>query len=508
MSLEERIASTPRVFKLHQRATFNRGGISLEQALQFNDYYDAPTIVALVENGISPKIANNFSKRWVRRYKNKIVEVIKEVIEKGISRDKLQKYPFSLGLDNLFLCVERGIEPRLLRHASKFYHLYTVDEIMQWSEGKYPRDDEFLQRFGNEGMVAFLKGGVMPNWASKFDPRYTIRDICLGYKYGLSPEIANRFVGFSALEATILHRVGISPDLKDNQKERLHKVLAGVPSLNQIKMGENYTLLGIAYHSIVLLNKVEKTAYKLSRKDLEGEAQVLDKIKETVGLHPYLISYKRRFKSGGVNILELEYIEGQTLERILKRKQRDNQQLKTKTVLRYSRDLLYGLDALKEAGVYHRDLWLGNIMIDFEHDNRAVIIDFGEATLEPNAPETGSRKYRGDNDLQTLGQLMYKMATGKNLFNTFPDKSSTVVPDDILATILRTRSDQDVLGERIQEIERNVLDNRLKEVIKYSITTPSRPDNTNFAVDEAYTNVREMLKRYRTDIPMLPKVTA
>lgn len=111
-------------------------------------------------------------------------------------------------------------------------------------------------------------------------------------------------------------------------------------------------------------------------------------------------------------ILRLEYVDGDTIENMLKSGRTFTQQ----EILHFSYDIAHGLYELRQCGIAHRDIHDRNIMIDTEN-NRAVIIDLGAATFVPVKYHRGNRAFGGNNDLLSLGQLMYKMATGANLFN-------------------------------------------------------------------------------------------
>ncbi|MBL7117021.1 MAG: protein kinase family protein, partial [Nanoarchaeota archaeon] len=105
----------------------------------------------------------------------------------------------------------------------------------------------------------------------------------------------------------------------------------------------------------------------------------------------------------------LERISGETLETMLKKESL------LISPFSYGYDILQGIQELRNAEIYHRDLHDRNIMID--EFGEAIIIDLGAATTNPNEVHEQNRLYGGNNDLISLGLLMYKMATGHNLFS-------------------------------------------------------------------------------------------
>ena len=89
--------------------------------------------------------------------------------------------------------------------------------------------------------------------------------------------------------------------------------------------------------------------------------------------HPHINKVLRYFQDNGTAYLVLEYIEGDMLSDLLKRKGRFN----TVGLRRMLDELLDGLDAVHSAGYIHRDVKPANII--FRRDGSAVLLDFGAA---------------------------------------------------------------------------------------------------------------------------------
>jgi len=166
----------------------------------------------------------------------------------------------------------------------------------------------------------------------------------------------------------------------------------------------------------------ENYIYKIG-KDVSKEAELLLKIAEAnkgnlenvVKIkHPENPESQGLQEWLGFQLLNLEYIKGHSLNEEMNKKGK----LPHDQVLRYGRQILNGLTELRNADVHHRDIHPGNIIID-EYLDRAIIIDLGHSTSGDDALE-GNKLFGGNNDLISLGQLMYKMATGDNLFNEGP----------------------------------------------------------------------------------------
>ncbi|NJD10326.1 MAG: hypothetical protein FIB01_07730 [Gemmatimonadetes bacterium] len=133
----------------------------------------------------------------------------------------------------------------------------------------------------------------------------------------------------------------------------------------------------------------------------------------------------------GIRYLAMEYIEGDTLKEILDREGR----MALPRAVELTRQVAEALQAAHEAGVVHRDLKPGNIMICRRPDGReqVKVVDFDIAkgpaeaqgeevtrvgfvvgTPEYMSPEqlTGER-LDGRSDLYSLGVVLFRMLTGQ-----------------------------------------------------------------------------------------------
>ena len=112
-----------------------------------------------------------------------------------------------------------------------------------------------------------------------------------------------------------------------------------------------------------------------SKDDYEwGLARFLDEARTLARFdHPHINKVHRFFKENGTAYLVLEYVEGDMLSDLLKRKGRFNEA----GVRRMLDELLDGLDKVHNAGYIHRDIKPANII--FRRDGGAVLLDFGAA---------------------------------------------------------------------------------------------------------------------------------
>jgi serine/threonine protein kinase/WD40 repeat protein len=180
------------------------------------------------------------------------------------------------------------------------------------------------------------------------------------------------------------------------------------------------------------------------RRRFEREARAIANLN-----HPQICALYDIGREDGIDFLVMEYLEGETLSRRLKRGP-----LKTEQLLRTAIEIATGLDQAHRQGVIHRDLKPGNIMLT---KVGAKLLDFGLAkqaggagaprtlidarggtavphprpteseslteegmilgTLEYMAPEQVEGKDADTRtDIFALGVVMYEMATGRKAF--------------------------------------------------------------------------------------------
>jgi Tol biopolymer transport system component/predicted Ser/Thr protein kinase len=140
----------------------------------------------------------------------------------------------------------------------------------------------------------------------------------------------------------------------------------------------------------------------------------------------------------GIDFLVMQYLEGETLAARLARGR-----LPLDEVLRLASDIATALDRAHRAGVVHRDLKPGNIMLT---KAGAVLLDFGLARVTPSVADSPSaastalasltevgtligtlhymspeqvegREADGRSDLFAFGAVLYEMATGRKAFD-------------------------------------------------------------------------------------------
>lgn len=145
-------------------------------------------------------------------------------------------------------------------------------------------------------------------------------------------------------------------------------------------------------------------------------------------VHPNIITlYEVGYNGRRISYLAMEYVEGESLLSMLRRKDR----LPVASACRVIDDILQGLTYAHGRGIIHRDIKPANILVTM--DGRAKIADFGVArsarsgaithvgqllgTPHYMAPEqVAGRDVDGRSDLFSLGAVFYELLTGKKPF--------------------------------------------------------------------------------------------
>ena len=213
-------------------------------------------------------------------------------------------------------------------------------------------------------------------------------------------------------------------------------------------MGELYRATDTRLNRTVAI-KILSTHLSLRpdlRKRFEREAKAISNLN-----HPYICTLHDIGQAEGFDYLVMEYLEGETLAKRLKKGP-----LPTEQLLRIAIEIATALDQAHRKGVVHRDLKPGNIMLT---KTGAKLLDFGLAkqsvsasrssalqedgmdggsssarpissraenlteeglilgTLEYMAPEqVEGKEVDARTDIFALGVVMYEMATGRKAF--------------------------------------------------------------------------------------------
>ncbi|PIN73081.1 hypothetical protein COV20_06265 [Candidatus Woesearchaeota archaeon CG10_big_fil_rev_8_21_14_0_10_45_16] len=320
-------------------------------------------------------------------------------------------------------------------------------------------------------------------------PRYDIAEALCLWRAGISRKEAETWPeGLHGYQISCLHYLGITPGhLTYNEQEDLLKAMFEDPRLGEIwERPDEHAFLGSGKHAFVVLDDTGKTAYKIGR-NLENEYGVLKKMRAQERKRGRRFQHMARMKKGlgrgQVDVIELEYIQGRTLEQVLR-----DSSLSPRRTLRYTQGIFYGLMEMRESGIlYHRDVRPANVIVD---NKKAILIDFGIATEEPQALIRDNRRYGGSNDvaeihrandLFSLGQVSYVMATGSHLFSESGDARSITAGDLVIRR--REAFEDPKKRRRYREKVYDTVPDALLAAFTWQLMT-SRPDDYGPVGDE------------------------
>jgi len=150
----------------------------------------------------------------------------------------------------------------------------------------------------------------------------------------------------------------------------------------------------------------------------QREARALARLRHPNLMHIYTVGEHQ-----GRPFFAMEYIRGSTLSSLIAK----TGPLPPPQAVHIAAEVMSALDKVHKAGIIHRDIKPGNIMVD--EDGRAVLMDFGLARQDTDAALTadhtvlGTPNYmspeqaRGERldartDIYSLGVVIYEMLTG------------------------------------------------------------------------------------------------
>lgn len=152
--------------------------------------------------------------------------------------------------------------------------------------------------------------------------------------------------------------------------------------------------------------------------------------------HPNVVKVYAVGRAYGRFYLVMELLEGRSFERIMQKRGA----LPEKEVLDIATQVAAGLQGAKEAGMIHRDVKPGNILIDSQ--GRARLVDFGLALITqdgraqaeeiwatpfyvpPEALERGIEDFRSD--IYAFGATLYHALAGRPPFDTTSTSNSVL----------------------------------------------------------------------------------
>jgi eukaryotic-like serine/threonine-protein kinase len=186
-----------------------------------------------------------------------------------------------------------------------------------------------------------------------------------------------------------------------------------------------------------------KVAVKMLRAELANDPQVVERFRrEAVAAarlnHPNIVSLFDTVTENGHEAVVLELVPGRTLRQLLD----DEGRLSVSDTVHIGIALADALDAAHRAGLVHRDVKPGNVLIT--PSRRVMLTDFGIATALGRTDDItsenvmqGTAKYLspeqvlgattdGRSDLYSLGVVLYECLTGRVPFEAGSDAATAL----------------------------------------------------------------------------------
>lgn len=194
----------------------------------------------------------------------------------------------------------------------------------------------------------------------------------------------------------------------------------------------------------------------------EIEAKILSKLN-----HPNIVKFYDYFSQDNVEMIVMEYVEGDSLEKKLSK----DKLINLDDSLKYVKQILSALNEIHSHKVYHRDIKTDNIQLT--PDGKVKLLDFGivQETIDQDLTRQGSvigtisylapeiirdphKKANARTDLYSVGIMLYQLLTGFKPFNADsglygPEKNNNLAQKIVFEEVLTPREHDATIPEEV-----------------------------------------------------------
>jgi serine/threonine protein kinase len=247
--------------------------------------------------------------------------------------------------------------------------------------------------------------------------------------------------GGAVYDESSASEVAVDPTSEQEVQRFEHYRLVTDEHRKPVELGRG--AMGVTYKAFDINLHCPVTLKVISERYLGDESARLRFLREARAAasvrHPNVASVFHLGRTGGNYFYAMEFVDGETLEKLIKRVDR----LEIKLALEIMSQVAAGLTAVHEQNLVHRDIKPTNIMVGLKEEGSvmAKIIDLGlaKAITEPSlqtaistpggfvgTPEFASpEQFAGvgvdiRSDLYSLGVTLWEMLTGKTPFRGTP----------------------------------------------------------------------------------------
>jgi tetratricopeptide (TPR) repeat protein len=234
----------------------------------------------------------------------------------------------------------------------------------------------------------------------------------------------------------------VKPILEEARRRFEHYELVKGEDGTPVELGRG--AMGVTYKAVDVDLHCPVTLKVISERYLGDESARLRFLREARAAasvrHPNVASVFHLGRTGQNYFYAMEFVEGETLENLIKRSGR----LEVKLALEITMQVAAGLAAVHKQKLVHRDIKASNIMVSLEEGDRvtAKIIDLGLAKPAPDGQPAGAaistpgafagtpefaspEQFAGvhvdiRSDLYSLGVVLWEMVTGHVVFRGSP----------------------------------------------------------------------------------------